>query len=103
MSGIPTGDWSWVHAAAERFERAWKKGPHPRIEDFLAEVDESRWPPLLEELIRVESELRRRAGEPSSGEEYRRRFPKCVRAVEAVFGTQPSRSASSDRTPLLKS
>jgi len=103
MSEIPTGDWSWVHAAAERFERAWKKGPHPRIEDFLAEVDESRWAPLLEELIRVESELRRRAGEPSSDDEYRRRFPNCVRAVDAVFGARPSRSASSDRAPLLQS
>jgi serine/threonine protein kinase len=103
MSGIPTGDWSWVHAAAERFEQAWKKGPRPRIEDFLAEVEESRRPPLLEELIRVESELRRRAGESSSADEYQRRFPKCVSAVEAVFGIGPSRSAASDRTPRLQS
>jgi len=103
MSEIPTGDWSWVHAAAERFERAWKKGPRPRIEHFLAEVDEPRWAPLLEELIRVETELLRRAGEPSSAEEYRRRFPKCVRTVEAVFGTRPSRSAARDSASILES
>ena len=48
VAEIPTGDWTWINAAAERFERAWKKGPRPRIEDFLAEVPEPRWPPLLE-------------------------------------------------------
>jgi len=103
MSGIPTGDWSWVHAAAERFEQAWKAGPRPRIEDFLAAVEESRWPPLLEELIRVESELRRRAGEPSSAEEYQRRFPECVSAVDAVFGSQPPGSPAVDGAPLTTS
>jgi hypothetical protein len=63
MSEVPTGDWSWIDAAAQRFERAWKQGPRPRIEDFLVKVDESRWPLLLEELLQVECELRRRSGE----------------------------------------
>ena len=68
MSEIPTSDWTWINAAADRFERDWKKGPRPRIEDYLAEVDESRWPRLLEELLRVERELLRRAGaEPGPG------------------------------------
>ena len=63
MTEIPTADWTWINAAADRFERAWKAGERPKIEDYLAEVDESRRPRLLEELLRVEIELRRRAGE----------------------------------------
>ena len=59
MREIPTADWSWINTAADRFERAWKQGQRPRIEDYLAEADESRWAALLEELLRVESELRR--------------------------------------------
>ena len=40
----------------------WKDGAGPRIEEFLADVDESRRPRLLEELLRVERELLQRAG-----------------------------------------
>jgi hypothetical protein len=62
MAEFPKADWTLIDAAAIRFEREWKKGPPPRIEHFLAEVDESRWPALLEELLRVERELVQRAG-----------------------------------------
>ena len=55
---IPTGEWSWIDAAAERFGGAWKKGLRPRIEDFLVDVPEPRWRPLLSGLLRVERELR---------------------------------------------
>jgi len=56
MSQISTADWTWVNAAADRFERDWKAGARPKIEDYLAEVDDSRRTPLLEELLRVEIE-----------------------------------------------
>jgi len=85
MSQIPSTDWSWIHAAAERFEQAWKKGARPRIEDFLAAVDEVCWPSLLEELLRVECELRRRLGDELSPEEYDQRFPEHKDVVAAVF------------------
>jgi WD40 repeat protein len=85
MSGFLRADWTWINAAADRFERAWKTGERPRIEDFLLDVDESRWPRLLEELIRVEAELRRRAGDEPAAEEYRLRFPDGLAAIDAVF------------------
>jgi hypothetical protein len=70
VSEIPSSDWTRFNAAADRFERAWKQGPRPRIEDYLAEVHEQRRPRLLEELLRVECELRRRAGESPVVAEY---------------------------------
>jgi len=42
MAEIPNADWTWIDAAAIRFERQWKKGTRPRIEHFLSDVDESR-------------------------------------------------------------
>ena len=39
MSEIPTGDWTWINEAADRFERAWKTGPRPKIEDYLTEAE----------------------------------------------------------------
>ncbi len=93
MNEIPTADWTWINAAAERFERAWKQGTRPRIEDYVAEVDESRKLALLEELLRVEIELRRRAGEEPGTEEYAHRFPHHAMPIEAAFGPAPARSA----------
>ena len=75
MAEIPTGDWSWINEAAERFERAWKKGTRPRIEDYLKEVEEQQRPRLLDELLKVEIELRRKVGEQPTLEEYHDRFP----------------------------
>ena len=96
MSGIPTADSSWIDVAAGRFERAWHSGARARIEDYVAEVDESRRPALMEELFRVEIELRRRDGEEPTAEEYRRRFPENAALVDAVFtGPGAGRSSSS--------
>jgi WD40 repeat protein/tRNA A-37 threonylcarbamoyl transferase component Bud32 len=102
MSEIPTADWTWINAAADRFERAWKAGERPRIEDYLLEVDESRWPPLLEELLRVERELLERSGVPPDPEDYRRRFPASGALIDAVFGagtaSRPTGDAPTDPT-----
>jgi serine/threonine-protein kinase len=99
MSENSTGDWRWISAAADRFERAWKQGLGPQIEDFLAAVDESQWPPLLERLLQVESELRRRAGEEPTAEEYCRRFPDGTALVAAVFGPESARISATDSRP----
>ncbi len=95
MSEIPSSDWTWINAAADRFERAWKQGPRPRIGDYLAEVDEHQRAALREELLQVECELRRRAGEEPGLEEYAPRFPRHATLTEAVFGPRPDRSATS--------
>ena len=93
MSEIPTSDWTWINAAADRFERAWKQGTRPRIEDHLTAVEESQRPALLVELLRVELELRRRDGEQPGPEDYAARFPHHTALVEAVLGSEPDRSA----------
>jgi WD40 repeat protein/tRNA A-37 threonylcarbamoyl transferase component Bud32 len=87
MSELPTGDWGWIDAAAVRFERAWKNGARPRIEDYLAQVDGSRMPVLLEELLRVERELLERSGVAPDVEQYRRRFPGSAAVIDAVFAS----------------
>ncbi len=96
MSDIPTADWNWINVAADRFEQAWQDGLRPTIEDYLAEADEPRRHALLEELLRVELELRRRAGEQPTAEEYRGRFPDFAPAVDAVFATGPHNDLGAD-------
>ena len=102
MSEIPTADWTWINAAADRFEHAWKTGQRPRIEDYLLEVEESRRPRLLEELLRVEVELRRRAGEEPKAEDFGGRFPHGVALIDAIFGpvpNQPDATSTAAVTP----
>ncbi len=99
MSESPTADWNWINAAADRFEQASKEGPRPRIEDYLAQADEPRRPALLEELLRVELELRRRAGEQPTAEEYRGRFPGSAEVLEVVFAEPNEGPAHGDCTP----
>ena len=100
MIEIPTCDWSWIDSAAERFERAWKAGPRPRIEDYVTELEEPRRSRLLDELLRVEIELRRQAGEQPSLVEYEARFPANATIVWAVLcDGQKSRFSSVGARP----
>jgi WD40 repeat protein/tetratricopeptide (TPR) repeat protein/tRNA A-37 threonylcarbamoyl transferase component Bud32 len=99
LSEIPASEWTWINDIADRFELAWKHGARPLIEDYLAAVDESRRAALLEELLRVETELRRRAGEKPNAEVYRSRFPSSDALIDAIFGRQPGRSEASDDRP----
>ncbi len=61
MNGIPTAGSAWIDAVGVRLE--WKQGTRPRVEHFPADVGETRWPLLLEELVRVERVLIERAGQ----------------------------------------
>ncbi|HKI20930.1 MAG TPA: hypothetical protein VKA15_23765, partial [Isosphaeraceae bacterium] len=87
MSHSQTGERTWIDEAADRFESDWKQGGNrPRIEDFLAQEAGPRRTMLLQELLRVERELRKSAGEMPGPREYRQRFPDDRAAVDAVFG-----------------
>ena len=85
MREIPTADWSWINAVADGFERAWTLGRRPRIEAYISDLDRDRVPAILDELVRVECELRRRAGEEPAPEDYRRRFPDYLEVIDHVF------------------
>jgi hypothetical protein len=85
MSEIPSGDWSCINEAADDFERAWKEGPRPAIEDYLGGVAEPRRSLLLHELLRVERELRLRDGEVPRPEDYYERLPGDRHVIEAAF------------------
>jgi hypothetical protein len=99
MGDAPKDGETWIDEVGSRFERAWKAGRQPLIEDFLAGVEASRQTRLLEELIRVEKELRLRGGETPSSEEYRSRFPGFPDLVVAVFGTSAGGSTTDAGKP----
>jgi serine/threonine protein kinase len=99
MTEIPGRANRGTEQVARRFQRAWKDGARPRIEDYLPDVAEAQWSQVFERLLRAEYDLRREGGEESSVEEYLDRFPEHSELVKAVFGTTPPPlSAGSDQT-----
>jgi WD40 repeat protein/tRNA A-37 threonylcarbamoyl transferase component Bud32/Flp pilus assembly protein TadD len=100
MGELPPVELSWVNDQADRFERAWRGGQHPRIEDHLAGVAEPRRSLLLEELLRVERELRRDEGQEPTPEEYRRRFPGDATVIEAAFAAAPLQMTRTRGAPI---
>ncbi len=65
---------SRIDAICDRFEADWQAGRRPRIEDYLAEVLEANRPLLIRELVEVEIDWRRRAGDTVAADEYLTRF-----------------------------
>jgi hypothetical protein len=59
----------------DRFEKAWIAGRKPRIEDFLQQVAAPDRSALIPELVQLDLEYRRRAGEAPRHEDYQLRFP----------------------------
>src|SRR4051812_9038308 len=72
-----------VDAACERFEEAWRQG-RPALEEFCREVPQEEQGVLLAELLHIDIECRRRAGEAPRASDYLPRLP----------GTRPSSAPS---------
>jgi serine/threonine-protein kinase len=100
LSDNLTADWTWINDIADRFERAWKDGLQPRIEDYLAEFEEPPRAALLEELLRVEIELRRKSGNTPLADEYAVRFPEFAEVIAAVFRDGESRNLGNGEAPI---
>jgi WD40 repeat protein/tetratricopeptide (TPR) repeat protein len=79
-----------IEVVCDRFERAWKDGHRPVIEDYLVEMPEPHRAALLRELIPLDIAYRRLAGEDPLPEEYHARFPEigCQWAGDLVTGPE---------------
>src|SRR5262245_20364289 len=73
-----------LESIVTRFERAWRNGEQPAIEDFL-HIDPAARPALLLELVHAELELLLKAGQDVRVEAYLQRFPELGAAREGVL------------------
>ena len=72
----------WIDDIADRFEAAWHE--RPVISTFLDAADPDNELPLLLELIKVDLEYRRHAGEACRLEDYFDDFPALKKADQAT-------------------
>ncbi len=79
----------------DQFEQGWsaKEGIKPRIEDVLPQVAEPLRRELFKQLLAIEMQLRLRAGERPTVEEYRARFPTQDDLPLIVAGLRSAREA----------
>jgi serine/threonine-protein kinase len=85
LTALPLAVVKRVNDACERFERDWRAGGRPRIEDALGGWDEPGRSALLSELVALEVELRHESCETPAMAEYLERFPIEGAAVERGF------------------
>jgi hypothetical protein len=88
-----------VDLTCDAFDRAWRDGPPPRLDDFLATADPAAASTLRDELLRVELEQRFRRGDPPSESEYRARFPECAGPLPDWLHEAESAAAALARIP----
>ena len=77
----------------DQFEAAWKAGPRPRIDDFLAKVPSAEWPDLLRELLVLDLDYRRQLGERPTLEEYLAEYPALALVRFAALFAETSQPA----------
>jgi predicted ATPase len=68
-----TADWSSVENLIKRFVAAWRQGPRPALDNYLAAGGPRQV--LLVELVHTELGLRLKVGEAARAEEYLARYP----------------------------
>jgi serine/threonine protein kinase len=64
-----------IDQVCDRFELAWQAGQRPSIEDYLSDTPEPERSLLLRELIALDIDYRRQAGEQPQSEDYRAWLP----------------------------
>src|SRR5438876_8113964 len=64
-----------VDQACDRFEAAWRAGRRPRPEEYLDTAAGPVRSALLRQLLLLDWDYRRRAGDEPRAEDYRARFP----------------------------
>jgi hypothetical protein len=90
-----------IDAACNRFEKAWRAGPPPRIEDFLEGWQGAYRAALLRELVLLDLDYRRGRGEPGRADDYRERFPELDLdgLAAAVSSRPPGKETTSEAGP----
>jgi RNA polymerase sigma-70 factor (ECF subfamily) len=97
-AGQPAEDkWQLIEAFVQPFEQAWQRGGRPEIDDFLPQDSPDRLA-VLKELVRVDIERRRSAGEVAEVEGYVKRYPELTPcASESTCWTMIRAAAAGSR------
>ena len=92
-------DLSRLDGLCDEFESQWREGQPPRIEDLLADLSGPLWECAFEELVALEVEFRRRAGERKLERTFAERFPDRAEVIRRLFERPASAASGAPRRP----
>jgi serine/threonine-protein kinase len=95
---IPSTIAERIDSLRDAFETSLRAGENPKIETMLGAVGVTWRPELLRQLLVVELDYRGRAGEVSTVDAYRDRFPRFEEVIERVFGSGDQSHGLPDQT-----
>jgi WD40 repeat protein/tRNA A-37 threonylcarbamoyl transferase component Bud32 len=95
----PAGLGRRIDEACNRFEAAWRAGPAPRLEDFVAGWEGAERAALLRELMPLDADYRRQRGEAVRPADYAGRFPGLDPAWLAGAVSEEGRPATATLSP----
>ncbi len=75
MEQFRTGDWERLQEAAEQFERAWRDGTDVDLAAFLPPKEDTLYSAILEELVKIDLEIRRSRGQAVTLNYYVEKYP----------------------------
>ncbi|MDR3638192.1 MAG: serine/threonine-protein kinase [Isosphaeraceae bacterium] len=87
---LPLADLIYIDESCDRFESSWRSGVRPELEAFLDGAQGQARQKLLRELLALDLEFRRGAGEHPDVADYITRFPDHTLVVESVFAPPAS-------------
>jgi hypothetical protein len=90
-----------IDSLCERFESAWQSGTRPRLEDFLAEVEEESQGRAFVELLRLEVRLRRGNQQEVDPSDYLVRFSNFASAIFDICCQSHFSNATVERSPNI--
>jgi tetratricopeptide (TPR) repeat protein/predicted Ser/Thr protein kinase len=91
-----------IDAICDRFEADWRSGERPDLSSFLASSPESARARLFRELLALDLDFRRAAGEPVDVRFYGERFPEYRHLIDTAFArasSEPEGTATQLRDP----
>ena len=84
-ASLPASQREVLEQLCDHFEDAWRGGEGPRMENYVPRIGEAYRNALLQELVAVEVQLRREAGQSPQVAEYVARFPGQHAVIDAGF------------------
>jgi serine/threonine-protein kinase len=84
LPGLSSAEARRIDQICDRFEAAWKAGQRPVLEEYLRAAGEPERSVLLRQLLLLDWDFRRRAGDRPAGGDYLARFPGDQALIDAV-------------------
>jgi tetratricopeptide (TPR) repeat protein/tRNA A-37 threonylcarbamoyl transferase component Bud32 len=85
LTSLSAADLRLIDQACDQFEEAWKAGRRPRLEEYVTSAGDPVRPALVRQLLLLDWDYRRGAGERPVPAEYHSRLPEYANLIDSAY------------------